>query len=383
MRVKRLNDTQHIEALRLSEYAFQYDVSEERIPELIDRMKQHHQVYGIEEDGRVAAKLHLLPLNVYMQKRHWKMGGLAGVATYPEYRRSGYVKELILYSLNQMKEQGMSISMLHPFSVPFYRKYGWELFCNRMKVSIKKTNLAMKSEQSGSIKRWKGEGAHPDLTKVYDEYAKNFSGMLVRTEDWWKTVVKDMKVAVYYSESGEAKGFILYNIKDNKMDIEEFIAIDAESRVGLWNFICQHDSMVDEVDLDIHEREPLLHSIVEPRVDAKWKPYFMVRIVDVEKFLLEYSFQDVGKKVMVKVEDTFAEWNNHTFIIHQNQTIEKAQRESAESIRISVQNLAALCFGYKRPQELYEAGLLEVCEEQLLVLENLIPQSTPFFYDFF
>ncbi len=52
------------------------------------------------------------------------MGGVAGVATYPEYRRSGYVKELLQHSLQTMKKDGYTVSMLHPFAVSFYRKYG-------------------------------------------------------------------------------------------------------------------------------------------------------------------------------------------------------------------------------------------------------------------
>ena len=39
---------------------------------------------------KVAAKLHLIPFHISRGKEKFKMGGVAGVATYPEYRRSGY-----------------------------------------------------------------------------------------------------------------------------------------------------------------------------------------------------------------------------------------------------------------------------------------------------
>ena len=70
----------------------------------LTRMKESHEVYGIIEGNDLAAKLHLIPFHIYIGKEKFKMGGVAGVATYPEYRRSGYVKELLQHSLQTMKK---------------------------------------------------------------------------------------------------------------------------------------------------------------------------------------------------------------------------------------------------------------------------------------
>ena len=104
MNVIRLKEDKFREALRLSEYAFQYKVEEERMQQQLTRMKESHEVYGIMEGNDLAAKLHLIPFHIYIGKEKFKMGGVAGVATYPEYRRSGYVKELLQHSLQTMKK---------------------------------------------------------------------------------------------------------------------------------------------------------------------------------------------------------------------------------------------------------------------------------------
>ncbi|MDV2683656.1 GNAT family N-acetyltransferase [Alkalihalophilus lindianensis] len=382
MNIITLKEEQYIEAMHLSEYAFQYKVTEERIPQLIERMKKHQILYGILNDQKVAAKLHLLPHYVYLQGEKWKMGGIAGVATYPEYRRNGYVKALLSHSLEAMKSKGMTLSMLHPFDVAFYRKYGWELFSNRLTTTLKKSDLKRKREVSGKIKRWTPEGEHPDLSAIYERYASQFSGMLVRDAAWWKSVVIDKQVAVYYDQSGSAKGFMLYVIKDSKMIIEEIIPLNAEARVGLWNFICQHDSMVEEVKMITHEQEPLFFSLDEPRVESDVKPYFMVRIVDMEAFIRKFSFkvESLNKPLRVSVTDSFAQWNNKTFVFS-NQGIKETEEDA--DIHISTQHLATICFGYKRPAELVEAGLIEGTVPAVEELEKLIPYTQPFFYDFF
>jgi predicted acetyltransferase len=382
MNIITLKEEQYTEAINLSEYAFQYKVPEERIPQLIERMKKHQIVYGILDDQKIAAKLHLLPHYVYLQGEQWKMGGIAGVATYPEYRRNGYVKALLSHSLEAMRSKGMTLSMLHPFDVAFYRKYGWELFSNRLTTTLKKSDLKRKREVDGKIKRWSPEGEHPVLSAIYERYAKQFSGMLVRDAAWWKTVVSDMQVAVYYDESESAKGFMLYIIKDSKMTVEEFIPLNAEARVGLWNFICQHDSMVEKVKLITHEQEPLFFSLHEPRVESDVKPYFMVRIVDVEEFLQKFSFklESLYKPLRVSVRDSYAQWNNKAFVFS-NQGIEETEEEA--DLHISIQHLATICFGYKRPAELVDAGLMEGNEQAVKKLESLIPPTQSFFYDFF
>ncbi|ADC51754.1 acetyltransferase [Alkalihalophilus pseudofirmus OF4] len=383
MNIKILQSEQYIEAINLSEYAFQYKVSKERIEELKERMHQHHIVYGIDEEEKLASKLHLLPHHIYLQGNKWKMGGVAGVATYPEYRRSGHVKALLHHSLCEMREKGMTISMLHPFSVPFYRTYGWELFTNRLITTLKKSDLKRIGNTAGSIKRFTTEEEHPDLTEVYNTYASQFSGMLIRVAYWWKTVVKDMNIAVYYDKAKSPKGYLLYTVKDSKMDVEEFIALDAEARTGLWNFICQHDSMVEEVSLTTHEREPLFFAIDEPRVKAEVKPYFMVRIVDVEEFIANYEWghTKLAEPLTIHVTDSFAEWNNQSFLFNKKGV--KSQKPNKEGVTLTIQSLAALCFGYKSPAELKASGLLDATEEQLNQLEQLIPQSIPYFYDFF
>ena len=107
MNVIQLKEDKFREALRLSEYAFQYKVEEERMQQQLTKMKESHEVYGIMEGEDLAAKLHLIPFHIYIGKEKFKMGGVAGVATYPEYRRSGYVKELLQHSLQTMKKMAL------------------------------------------------------------------------------------------------------------------------------------------------------------------------------------------------------------------------------------------------------------------------------------
>jgi len=385
MNVIQLQEDKFREALRLSEYAFQYKVNEERLQQQITRMKESHEIYGIMEGEDLAAKLHLIPFHIYIGKETFKMGGVAGVATYPEYRRSGYVKELLQHSLQTMKKDGYTVSMLHPFSVSFYRKYGWELCADLLVCHMTKSDLVMKKQVNGTVKRFNKENHPEEVEKLYETFAERVSGMLVREKNWWLQVVyDDLALAIYYDENQTAAGYMLYKIENYKMTVEEFVPLHNEARNGLWNFICQHDSMIKELEMTVSENEPLLYTLQEPRVKTEVKPYFMGRIVDVEQFLKQYEFNwnDVQQEVILHITDSFAPWNN-VVVRLANHELTIVEEATEKGIKLDINALSTIMFGYKRPLELNELELISGSEEAMRSFENLVPVRKPFIYDFF
>ena len=99
MEVRELSEEEFRESLKLSMYAFQYKIPETDVPARIEGMK-NHKILGIWDEKILAAKLHIIPLTIFMRDVEWKMGGIAGVATYPEYRRKSFVKSLMIDSCN-------------------------------------------------------------------------------------------------------------------------------------------------------------------------------------------------------------------------------------------------------------------------------------------
>lgn len=385
MNVIQLKEDKFREALRLSEYAFQYKVDEERLQQQLTKMKESHEIYGIMEGKDLAAKLHLIPFHIYIGKEKFKMGGVAGVATYPEYRRSGYVKELLQHSLQTMKKDGFTVSMLHPFAVTFYRKYGWELCANLLVCHLTKSDLVMKKQVNGTVKRFNKENHPEEVEKLYETFAERFSGMLVRNEKWWlQAVYEDLTLAIYYDENKTAAGYMLYKIENYKMTVDEFVPLHNEARNGLWNFICQHNSMIKELEMTVSENEQLLYTLQEPRVKTEIKPYFMGRIVDVEQFLKQYelNWNNVQQEVILHITDSFAPWNNVSVRLA-NYEIAIIEEPMDKGINLDINALSTILLGYKRPLELNELELISGSEEEIRAFENVVPVRKSFIYDFF
>lgn len=88
-----------------------------------------------------------------IKNKGFKMAGVASVAIWPEERRNRKVAKLIQASVDWMNNHDFDISYLHPFHVPFYRKYGWELICSNKIYIFNKEDLHFLHNQSREMVR--------------------------------------------------------------------------------------------------------------------------------------------------------------------------------------------------------------------------------------
>ena len=386
--IKRLNETNYTDIFALSQFAFQYELSE---AELLKKRAEaaRHKIWGWMVDDQIAAKLHLIPLSIYLNGRQFEMGGISSVATWPEYRRQGMVKHLLKHALNDMKEQGQTISLLHPFSVPFYRQYGWELTFMNQYYTIPMEKLKKDWKGEGFIKRIKPDV--PLLDEIYIDYAKGFTGMIVRDEKWWEQrVLKDKcHIAVAFNKEQQQEGYMLYEVKENIFRVKEMAHRNLNGRKLLLQFIANHDSMAKEARMTVPENDNLPLLVDDPVFAQKKEPYFMARIVDVGRFLENYLFElesDVLlEPLQLYVEDEFFPINNGTYKLEKVAGDIKVlyMKEQENGIRCSVQQLTVMLLGYKRPMDLFQVGLIRGEKQEVELLEKLIPKQQTFLADFY
>jgi predicted acetyltransferase len=122
-KIRTVKENEFRDFLHMGEFAFQYELSEEDVKNRRQMMSLEN-CWALLEDEQMASKLTIHPMEIWLAGKIMPMGGIAGVASWPEYRRKGHIKALMKQSLEVMREQGQYVSMLHPFSFSFYRKYG-------------------------------------------------------------------------------------------------------------------------------------------------------------------------------------------------------------------------------------------------------------------
>jgi predicted acetyltransferase len=391
------------QSFALSQFAFQYVRTPEEIAELKKRAKLE-QMWGYFENGKLASKMTIFSFQTFINGKEFAMGGIASVATWPEYRRKGMVGKLLIEGLKKMKEQGQTISFLAPFSFSFYRRYGWEMHSEYKKYTLQVNQLPSFDAVHGRIQRV--EQDIQLLNTIYEQYARKFNGMLKRTDEWWdRSVYSNKKVttAIYYNKTGEPRGYLIYVVKNSEMKIDEFIHLDNEGYKGLWQFIKNHDSMIKKVSYNAPSDDQLMLLLQDPEIEHKVVPYFMVRIVDVASFLEQYPFQGLmaEESYSVQVIDQYAPWNEGIFQIsvdqkgevnvkHFPRSQDQNQEESPingftlnQGISCDIQTLSTMLLGYQRPSLLNQVGRLKGRAEDIEKWEAIIPKKTTYLMDYF
>ncbi|ANE45119.1 hypothetical protein SY83_00715 [Paenibacillus swuensis] len=390
MHIRPLTADEFELSLELSEFAFQFEMTKAEREER-KAYFEPERIWGCFEDDKLLAKLVLLPLETYIQQTPVAMGGIAGVATWPEYRRQGLVTQLLQHALLLMRENGQTLSFLHPFEFPFYRKYGWETYIEYKKYIVDAAKLPVRTAYPGTITRIKPDASR--INPVYEAFAKRYNGTLVRSDSWWERSVFERKggqFAVYQNAEGQDRGYILYKVKDKEMVIHEMVCLDLESEDALWSFVGNHDSMIEKVKLTAPADDRLPFKLRNPRITQETVPYFMGRIVDFTGFLGQYTFaptSDLNAKeiIVLAIEDPFAPWNQGTFAIDISSEgkPEIASTDERPQLRMDIQTLSALFLGYLKPLELYQLGRIQGDYDQVQRLEQRIPPSTTYLMDFF
>ena len=346
--------------------------------------------YGWFDGEKLASQISIYPMQVNIFGQMYKMGGVTGVATYPEYMNLGLMSSLIKTALNSMREKHQCVSMLVPYMIPYYRKKGWEIVTDKMTYTIKDTQLPKRREVSGMVERVGIDSE--DLHTVHNAFTRMRHGALKRNEleweEYWRWEADDVIVAVYYNEAGEPKGYLVYYIANDVFRIKELVYINQEARHGLWNYVSAHFSMIDKVVGTNYTNEPMAFLLEDSEIQEEIEPNVMARIVDFEAFIKKYPFDiiSIHDDLHFIIHDPVMECNCGDFSLRwdkQGNTIIERGGTRGERVECDIQTLTAMFYGYKRPTYLKRVERLDASDDAVRILEDIIPIEQPYFSDYF
>lgn len=350
---------------------------------------KHADVLGWFDEDKLASQIAVYPMQVNIHGTIFTMGGVTGVATYPEYASLGLMHGLMKRSLEEMREKRQTISFLYPYSIPFYRRKGWEIISDKMTFTIKDTQLPKRVNVPGRVERV--EINHVDLYALYHQFALNCHGALLRDalawEEYWRWDVEDMIVAIYYDVHHEPTGYVAYFLENDVFKIKEIVHLNEEARHGLWNYIAAHFSMVTEVTGNNFTGESLAFLLEDGEIKETIRPYYMARIVDVMGFFAAYfsSIQLKEQAITFEVTDSMLEWNHGIFSVAWDAegVLTVGRTRAGEAVALDIQTLVTMLLGYRRPLYLKRIERLQASQAAIKWLEKIIPMEQPCFSDYF
>ena len=305
---------------------------------------------AVDDNGNITSAVRLVPYYASFDKNTVKVTGISGVASLPQYRSKGAIRECFSKAFSEMYENGCAFSYLYPFSSAYYRKFGYGLACDWINYEIK-THRMLSCNTKGSYELISDDIS--GLKEVYEEMYKNFSMLAKRSDAEWahyenKDYVKDNSYTyLYRDENGVPKSFFTYKREDvgceSIMDMGSNVYFyDKEGFAGILDFavklkgnfhilkmLVPDDARIDTMIAE-HDRTAITKSI---------QNHGMARCINIEKVLQNAAFRGSGKAV-IKINDDMIPQNSGVWAIEFkdgvlssiNKTEEKPQAEMSIDI---------------------------------------------------
>lgn len=173
-----------------------------------------------EDNGKIIGHLHLIHRRIKIGNCTLDCGGIANVATHPDYRERGVATKLMQMALEICKRNNWHISSLFTGygsrGYRIYRSMGYAntTFINEYigvrecveRVLMKLLNLKFELSDMDSSDL-------DDVMKVYEEYSFNVSGCCERNIDYWKNKIlnKTYYQSFFYEDKGAGIKLIARN----------------------------------------------------------------------------------------------------------------------------------------------------------------------------
>jgi len=393
MEIRPIKKSEFDELKRISRQAFV--LNEERINRWFTKDFDLSRTRALFVDGQMESVLEIIPFQVWFNDRKIPMGGISGVASPPESRRKGYVRKLMEYSLNDMKEKGFPISTLYPFSFDFYRKFGWEHASDWRVYSFDPKDLGKMPDPKGEMLQF-SEKELDSVNQAYNEFSKTKTCSILRAKKHWLERVmtsyeREMYSYLWSDYRGKVQGYIIYEIIDHgdfkrTVKVRELVVLNHEARCAILSFLRNHDSQAQKIEFRAPLDDPSLSYFVNPRIDIKIVPSFMARIVDLIKALESKSYsKELRDEAVFELVDTKASWNNGIFSLTVEEGKGRAKITNKEpDFSCDIKTFSQIYCGYIDLIQAATLGKLEIKNTNKLdKINNLFPQAIPYLNDFF
>lgn len=377
---------------RLADYAF--SPSPPPLPDIQGMLAQGRENFRVARvRGRAAGSLGIIPMGQWFGGRSVPMAGINAVAVAPEHRAAGIATRLLRRMLEDVRAQGMPLSVLYPATQPVYRRAGYEqagihlaYFQPVAALPPRDRSLDIRPAEPDEL---------PALRALYAERARRTSGNLDRNEYMWSRIWSDRGgstvVNTYAVErDGAPEGYVAYHQaqetgeQDRNIVARDLVALTPDAARRLLSFFADHRSVVRNVTWAGAPADPLLFHIPNQDYRVRWYEQWMLRLVDVRAALEARGYPPgIETEVHLRVRDDALPWNDGPFVLRVSGGVAEVREGGEGRVGLDVRGLASIYSGYLSPAGMLSTGYIEGPVEDLAALGAVFAGPAPWMADGF
>ncbi len=335
---------------------------------LAESMNAGKRLFGVynSQDTQLVACWLLHPYSMRLRESLVSMGGVGLVSSRPDQRGQGNVRFMMTRAIETMREAGNAVSVLYPFQIEFYRKYGWESFTEWMRYEISPGILAAPGGENPITTI---DLAFPDEASktFYSNYARSHYNFALRDDIHWQARLRlwgDEQIArgvVKAEDQGQVVGLMGYTLfhkhdaEDPVLNISLFASSNEQARQALLAYLKRQSHQVRKIELHLPSDEPLWPYLSDYASAIKLQQLAMIRIVDLAMVDgLEIAAPDTV--LCIDVTDAQAPWNDGPWTIAVQDRVLHVEQGGTPTLQSGIGPLSSVLSGFTDVGEMLACG---------------------------
>lgn len=393
MEIRKLIEQEREARIKLMRYAF--ETSRNTYDDLQPTKFPIDWYYGAFDNGKLAATAGIIPFDIRMRSQDFRMYGVGGVATKPEYRNQGIVRDIMVRMFQEMYEKNISISVLYPFKHSFYEMLGYRMVDEHIFYQFRISDIISK-ETSYYMKEV--ERINEEITTVYDKAILNFDYIAKRPIiDYWRAYYKNnYKFICYNGEQPVGYIIMVFPNKDysrlrhpeRTILIIETFWLNHIAKQTIFNFLWSHRDQRKYIAGGFPSHENIIDHLNTPRTKTRnIMDNSLLRIINIKSVLEKLQYPVENFTISFHIHDKFCPWNDGYFTLNSNEKIVEVEFVESSAniadIEVDIGYFAQLVAGFRTVEELLEFGFISINQDKFALLNNLFPKTKNFLHDFF
>lgn len=342
--------------------------------------------YVIRDNDRIVANLTIELLPALIRGSEMIVAGIGAVATEPTHRRKKMIRSLFETAFQSMKDNGEMFSMLDPFKIDYYRKFGYANAETLIQYSFMASNIIRLDIPNTINVREAGTGDEQVLMDLQRSSIMVGSRLFIPIEIIKKRI-EDHNCYIVEEEGKPAGWFKLYFHRDKtKIDWEDqkltmtvslsLFYNNSNVLNGIFDFLSKFADQIDQIRVNCPAEVPVSYYIKD-RHKLKIAPQgsMMIRIIDLKKYVETINIpKSTTQSVVMTLEDEHCPWNSGTYkLIPSNGKLSLAETDEDSDIKVSDQQFSRIVSGLNSIPVLQQLGIIDCTMDVANKLGSMFP----------
>ncbi len=235
----------------------------------------------VKSGEEVVSVADIVPYNFLVRGRIIPSGGVAGVGTAAEARRTGAASALMQGLVKTHAELGMGLSCLYAYRETYYRRFGYATSGWRWQISVPAARMPQVKTDL-SIRRIEPSQAAELLNPVYEDFISRYSGCHVRNQAAWQARFGMVAPAIY-AVGSPVQAYLWAKVDGFWGDVQvgEAVWSSGDGYKGLLSLLAGLSSNQNSVTWMEPPDSPFLSLFLDQGIAAQQHRPTMYRIADI------------------------------------------------------------------------------------------------------